>query len=131
MDSIVHFEITADNLERAQKFYTSVFGWNISKYPGMEYHAVRTVEVDDKHLPVKPGAINGGMIKKCDKTPSPVLVINVASVKEKIKQLEKAGGKIVVPPTKVGDVGIIAYFKDTEENVLGLWEELKHTLKHT
>jgi len=31
---VVHFEIPADNVERAKLFYEKAFGWQISKYPG-------------------------------------------------------------------------------------------------
>ena len=37
MDKVVHFEIPADDLGRAQKFYKSGFGWNMDQFPGMEY----------------------------------------------------------------------------------------------
>ncbi len=30
MDRVVHFEIPADDLERAKKFYGSIFGWELS-----------------------------------------------------------------------------------------------------
>ncbi len=64
MDSVVHFEIPADDTGRAQKFYSDIFGWNIVKapMPGMEYFIVHTTPVDDKQMPTKPGVINGGRI---------------------------------------------------------------------
>ena len=36
MPSIVHFEIPADDIERAKKFYSNLFGWKIEGMPGME-----------------------------------------------------------------------------------------------
>ncbi|VVB85161.1 Uncharacterised protein [uncultured archaeon] len=30
MEKVVHFEIPADDLERAQKFYRNVFGWKMA-----------------------------------------------------------------------------------------------------
>ena len=36
---VVHFEIPADDVARAQEFYGSVFDWNINSMPGMEYNA--------------------------------------------------------------------------------------------
>lgn len=62
---VVHFEIPADNVERAKVFYEKAFGWQINKYPGMEYHGVGTTHVDQKtQMPREPGAINGGMTKR-------------------------------------------------------------------
>jgi len=32
MPTLVHFELPADDIERAKKFYTNLFGWNIEKW---------------------------------------------------------------------------------------------------
>ena len=32
MFNVVHFEIPADDVERAQKFYGELFGWKIEKF---------------------------------------------------------------------------------------------------
>jgi uncharacterized protein len=34
MPTIVHFEIPADDIDRAKKFYSDLFGWKIEKWPG-------------------------------------------------------------------------------------------------
>ena len=41
MDPVVHFEIPADNLERAQEFYNRVFGWKMQPVAGLNYTIVR------------------------------------------------------------------------------------------
>ena len=51
--------------------------------------------------------------------------IPVEDIDQSLKNLEKAGGKIVMPKSKVGDIGLSAYFQDTEGNVLGVWQSLK------
>ena len=64
---IVHFEIPADDVERASNFYRQTFGWQINKFDlpaGEAYYGVRTTEVDDKQRPVKAGEINGGLMKR-------------------------------------------------------------------
>lgn len=66
MDSIVHFEIPFDEKERAMKFYKEVFQWEIQDMPEMNYVITRTTEVDEKFMPKKSGAINGGMFKRED-----------------------------------------------------------------
>src|SRR5439155_1411802 len=64
---VVHFELPADNVERAKTFYKQAFGWDISQYPGMEYQGVVTTATDDKtRMPKEPGAINGGMTNRKD-----------------------------------------------------------------
>ena len=125
MDKIVHFEIPFDDAERAKKFYSDVFAWQITPYPEMNYNIVRTVEVDDKQMPKESGAINGGMMKRGEVVKSPVLVINVANIDESIGKIKQSGGKILQDKMNVGDMGILAYFQDCEGNVLGLWQELK------
>ena len=36
MPTIVHFEIPADDVDRAKKFYSELFGWKMEKWPGTE-----------------------------------------------------------------------------------------------
>jgi hypothetical protein len=122
MDSVVHFEIPADNPKRAQKFYSTVFGWEINSMPDMGYALLGTTEVDKNQMPTKPGAINGGMLKRQAPVKSVVITINVASIDDAAKKIVKQGGKVVRKKSKVGDMGYAAYFKDTEGNVMGLWQ---------
>jgi len=92
MDKAVHFEIPYDDLDRAKKFYTNVFGWKINTLPEMNYNIVHTVEVDEKQMPKESGAINGGMYKRDEKSAQgPVIVMNVKNVDEAVKKAEKAG----------------------------------------
>lgn len=125
MDKVVHFEIPVDDLTRAKKFYQKVFGWEINDIPQMEYSTVTTVKTDEKNMPKEPGAINGGMLARDDTGKSPVLVIDVQSVDAYLKKIESAGGKVVLPKIKVGDMGLYARIRDTEGNILGIWQELK------
>ena len=74
MPKVVHFEIPADDLDRAKNFYSSVFGWKLETTPmpgGGEYTSVMTTPVDEQtQLPTEPGAINGGMMQRDEQTPS-------------------------------------------------------------
>lgn len=129
MDKVVHFEISFDDLERAKDFYGSVFGWSIMDWEmpgGIVYTGVRTVEVDEEtYVPKEPGAINGGFVKKSGDIPAPVITINVDSIDEAVKRIEAKGGKMVGEKGEVPDMGYYAYFKDSEGNVMGLWETMK------
>ena len=122
MDKVVHFEIPADNLARAKRFYNTVFSWKMSEIPEMEYVMAGTVESDENGMPKETGAINGGMLERQDPVKSPVITINVKSIDQAAATIEKNGGKIVRPKMPVGDMGFAAYFKDTEGNVIGLWQ---------
>lgn len=122
MNKVVHFEIPTDDLTRAKKFYQETFGWQLQDVPDMSYTIVRTTETDEKWMPKEPGAINGGMLKRSDTVPVPSFAIDVKNLDEAIKKVKKAGGVIIKGKTSVGPMGFIAYFKDTEGNVLSLWQ---------
>jgi uncharacterized protein len=124
LDKIVHFEIPTDDISRAQNFYKSTFGWQLDEMEGMDYTIVRTVDVDEQQMPKEPGAINGGMMKRSPVTPSPVITINVDSINDSLKKVEAGGGTVVQPRQEIPGMGAFAYFKDTEGNVMGLWENM-------
>jgi uncharacterized protein len=126
---IVHFEIPADDVDRAKKFYADTFGWAIEKfdYEGGDYWIVRTTEVDEQMKPTSPG-INGGLMKR--KMPGQPFMnyISTASIDEMSKTIEANNGTIVMPKVEIGKgMGWIAAFKDTEGNIMGLHEEAKPT----
>jgi uncharacterized protein len=128
MDPIVHFEIPVDDLDRARAFY-AVFGWNLQEWPmpdGSMYIGVHTTPIDEKtRQPLKPGAINGGMMKRTKDIKAPVFAINVSSIDAKVKQIEASGGKVVMPKVEMMGMGWYIYVSDTEGNVIGLWEDAK------
>ena len=125
MDNVVHFEIPAEDLNRAKMFYQATFGWNMQDMPEMNYVIAHTVESDEKGIPTHPGAINGGMMKRNSMVTGPSFAINVASVDEAVAKIKAAGGIVVQDKMPVGNMGFIAYFKDTEGNVLSVWENAK------
>jgi len=120
LDKVVHFEIPADNVERAKKFYQETFDWKITPVPQMNYTLLGTVEIDEKNMPKEAGAINGGLMERSFGIQGPVLTINVTNIDAAIEKIQKQGGKIVQGKMEVPTVGFIAYFADTEGNILGL-----------
>lgn len=115
---MVHFEISADDPERCQKFYESVFGWSAMKWEGpQDYWLITTGEEEE------PG-IDGGLARRGDAPfPQPITnTIDVASVDKAVQAVEAHGGKIVFPKSPVPGVGWLAYFKDTEGNIFGMME---------
>jgi predicted enzyme related to lactoylglutathione lyase len=121
MNKVVFFEIPADELERAQHFYKSVFGWGMQPY-GEEVALVTTIETDAQQVPVEPGAINGDLYTRTQVGRHPSVVIDVADIEEHIRKIEAAGGKIRQRQSIEG-LGLIAAFEDTEGNVLGIWQK--------
>lgn len=122
MNSVVHFEIPADDLKRAESFYSSTFGWKVNLMPEFNYAMVSTTEVDENSMPIKPGAINGGMLKRQSPVEKIVITVSVENIDEALAKIEANGGKTVRGKMPVGDMGFAAYFQDTEGNVVGLWE---------
>lgn len=122
MNSVVHFEVPADDVERAQKFYSETFGWKMNSMPEMGYTMIHTTQTDERGMIQTPGAINGGMMKRQGAITSPVITINVENMQEAIERVKKNGGEMVGETLEIGDMGYAAYFKDTEGNLMGLWQ---------
>ncbi len=120
---VVHFEIPADDPKRAGNFYQKAFGWQVTPMPEMDYNMVSTTPSDEQTgMPKEPGAINGGMPKRADPVRSTVVTIQVDNIENALKTVEQLGGKTVSKKMPVGDMGFSAYFKDTEGNIVGLWQ---------
>jgi hypothetical protein len=118
-NSIVHFEIPADDLKRAKKFYQRAFGWKISDPWKMNYFIVETKDKGED-------GINGGLMER--KMPGQPFMnyIAVGSIDAYLKKVEKAGGVVALPKTEIGQgMGWIAAFKDTEGNMMGFHESPK------
>ena len=115
MPRVVHFEIPAENPERAAKFYREVFDWKIEKWQGpFNYWLVTTGE--DK----EPG-INGAIMEKGN-FKTTVNTVGVSSVDEFLKKIVAAGGTVVMPKGAVPSQGYLAYCADTEGNVFGVFQ---------
>ena len=122
-DKVVHFEIPADELDRARAFYQEAFGWTINAIPELGYDIVETTPVDNEtNLPTELGAINGGMMLREPPITGPVIVIGVDNIDATLRRLEELGGKTEIPKQAVADMGFAAYFSDPEGNIVGLWE---------
>ena len=122
MDKVVHFEIPFDNKQRAMKFYTDSFGWQLTDMPEMNYVIARTTEVDEQQMPKEPGAINGGLMQRPTEAPHPAMYVGVTSVDATIEKVQAAGGKVITPTTPIPGMGAYARVADTEGNVIGLFQ---------
>lgn len=130
MNRVVHFEIHADNPERAVEFYTKVFGWEIKKWEGgsMEYWMVMTAPQDSKEM-----GINGGLLRRPVKltegmcgSNSFVCTMAVENYDEIAKKILEAGGKIAMPKFALAGMAWQGYFLDTEGNTFGIHQPDKN-----
>ena len=118
-NAIVHFEIPADDVARAKKFYEKAFGWKISDPWKMNYFFVETRKQGED-------GINGGLMQR--KMPDQPFMnyIAVKSIDAFLPKIKAAGGSICMPKTEIGKgMGWTAAFKDTEGNMMGFHEAPK------
>ncbi|MEW6035622.1 MAG: VOC family protein [Candidatus Micrarchaeota archaeon] len=131
MGNIAYFEIPADDLERARKFYAKVFGWEIvkEKMPGsdMEYHQVMTGEAKIEKGPnSEMSQLNsGGMVKRMFPNQPITSYVQVDSLDNTLALVKKNGGKQIAETLTIPTVGRIAFINDSEGNLLGIWEPEK------
>jgi predicted enzyme related to lactoylglutathione lyase len=122
MNRVVHFEIQADEPERAINFYTDVFGWTFERWGEQKYWMLMTAPKDS----TEPG-INGGLLPRPVKladgmcgTNAFVCTIQVDNYDEMTKKIESAGGKVAMPKFALAGMAWQGYFLDTEGNTFGL-----------
>lgn len=124
MNRVVHFEIQADDVERAATFYRTVFGWEIVKWgsPVMEYWFVMTGPKDTK----EPG-IHGGLLKRqvplgekqCGANAF-VCTMQVENFDVTAEKILANGGAVAMPKFALPGMAWQGYFLDTEKNVFGI-----------
>ena len=115
----VHFEIPAEDPERAIRFYQTVFGWKFQKWEGpMPYWMVITGEPDE------PG-INGGLLPRQHENQPPVNTVGVKNLDESIASVTSNGGTIAVPKMAIPGIGWLAYCLDTEGIMFGMMQDDK------
>jgi uncharacterized protein len=122
---VVHFEVPYDDADRARAFYSDVFGWAIQPMPEFEYDFVQTgPTAADTGIATEPGYIGGGMFQRQADVGRPIITIDVDDMSAALASIAEHGGAAVGEPQPVGDMGVAAYFTDSEGNLMGLWESL-------
>ena len=132
MPTIVHFEIPANDIGRAKKFYNDLFGWKIEKWPSTEDNSSQltspvtgqsieywmVITTDDKGNK----ALGGGMMKRQMPEHQVTNYIGVESIDEYSSKVKELGGKVVAPKHAVPGMGYFALCIDTENNSFAIWE---------
>jgi uncharacterized protein len=122
MPTIVHVDIAADQIERAKKFYETLFGWKFSAPPGFsDYFLFETAGEGGA-----PG-IGGGLGERGTPDQRITCYIGVDSIAKYLPEIERMGGKVTMPYTEVPGFGALALCVDTEGNPFGLWEERRES----
>ena len=113
---VVHFEIPADNPEATVEFFSRAFDWKFTRFGIEEYWLATTG--DEK----QPG-INGAVMKKRDPQQPLVNTIAVTDLDEAIRNVESAGGKIVMPIRTIPGVGRFTFFTDPGGIIHGIMQD--------
>jgi predicted enzyme related to lactoylglutathione lyase len=114
---IAHFEIFADDVERARKFYESVFSWRFEAAGPPDFYLIVTG-------PPAEHAVSRGLVAKRRGAAAegPInafrCTISVTSVREIAAAIETAGGKLRSAVIDIPDVGKVVEFADTEGNIV-------------
>ena len=109
-----HFEIPVDDPDRAEQFYSSVFGWSFQRYPGApQYYGMATTGE------AEPG-IDGALFQRTEGSVT-TLTMSVDSIEKAIDSIVGAGGKVLQDKTAIPGMGWFANCEDTEGNKIGLF----------
>lgn len=117
-NSLNWFEIPATDISRAKKFYEAIFEIKMEdmEMPGMKYAM----------FPFDPSKakVAGGLAQSPMHTPSligPIIYLNAnPDLQNVLDRVENAGGKVTMPKTSIGQNGFMAFFNDTEGNIMAL-----------
>jgi uncharacterized protein len=118
MGRVVHFEIHASDLDRAERFYRDVFGWDVQKFDGpIDYRLLNTG-------PKSQAGIDGALVERRSGTDGDAVIayvctVEVDDIEATEQKVKEAGGEQVVDRQEIGEVGRLSYFKDSEGNIFG------------
>jgi len=110
----VHIELETRDLEKAKKFYKSMFDWKLEDFPGMNYTIINVGE-----------GTGGGMMQKPDPAIPDMWLpyILVADVAAATKKAQSLGAKVCKEVTEVPDMGWFSVLSDPTGAAFGLWQQ--------
>ncbi len=120
-NAISWFEIPTTDIDRAQKFYETIF--SISMMPmDLPNIKMRMFPLDDMMTQVGGALVDSGGFHKASATDGPLIYLNAnPDVQNILDRVVAAGGSIMVPKTEISpEYGFMAVFIDTEGNRIGL-----------
>ncbi len=121
----VHFEIHASDPEPVREFYEQLFGWEFEKWGDQDYWLITTGEDGE------PG-VNGGMLPRQGPRPDVdapvsawVMSVDVPDCQGYLDKAIALGADQALPVMDMSGVGKVAYFKDPDGNIVGLYEDVR------
>jgi uncharacterized protein len=119
---VSYFEIPVQDIERAIKFYNSVFGFEFEKN-----------NIDGNEMAFFPQSenekgISGALAKGKTYKPSTIgtlIYFDTENIDQVLVKVEESGGKTLYPKTSIGELGFVAEFEDCEGNKIGIHQNKK------
>lgn len=116
VNRVIHFEIPIDDSERAAAFYRDALGWTFSKWGSADYWTI-----EDDAAGSGAGA-DGALAPRAD-TPGVLVYVGVDDIDAVLAKVTDAGGEVLMPRSEIPTVGAMARFRDSEGNVIGLFQD--------
>jgi predicted enzyme related to lactoylglutathione lyase len=121
-NSVCHFLVYADDLERAQTFYRAVFDWRFEPWGPPDFFQIFTGPGGD------PG-VTEGLLYRRDAPPGPGVNgyrcgLSVADIEATLAAIERHGGAMRTEIVELPGIGRVAEFADTEGNIVSIAQYL-------
>jgi predicted enzyme related to lactoylglutathione lyase len=118
-NSLNWFEISVSDISRAKKFYETIFGIEM---PEQEMMGMKMAFFPAENMN---GKVSGGLVQSPQHKPSAdgakIYLNGNPDLSNALSKIEAAGGKVVMPKTKISDdIGHMAFFIDSEGNAVAL-----------
>jgi len=112
---VVHFEIGCGDLAKTQDFYAALFDWKMEKYGPAAMIATGSEQGIQGHITALGHEPHHYV----------TIYVQVDDLQAYLEKTGRLGGKTLVPPTEVPNMGHFAWLTDPDGNVIGLWKPLR------
>jgi predicted enzyme related to lactoylglutathione lyase len=113
---VVHVEFSAQDREAAGKFFSDLFGWEVTQIPEMNY-----ATFDSGNF------VGGGFNPISETNPAGTVLVYIGKddIDDSLAKAESLGGKIVTQKTEIPGSGWYGFFSDPTGNIIGLYTSLE------
>lgn len=114
---VVYFEIPVNDIDRAIKFYSSVFDLDFDRQV-IDHNEMALFPFRDGHFGIS-GALAKGETYKPTKE-GVIIYFKTLDIDKTLKLAVDNGGKVLYPKTSIGEMGVVAEFEDSEGNRIAI-----------
>ena len=112
MGRIIHVEITADDVDRATKFYAAAFGWQPDQSPFVDGYVMAGTGEGQ--------GIDAAIMRRQYQSQPAIAWLDVDDIDTALESVRTAGGEVAGEIQTIPGQGRVGYVRDTEGNLLGL-----------